>query len=111
MKRFDAAHPMWNRILGVLYLPLVFFCYLGLMAGERAIGEPNPLIAAACYVLGYGLFGTALTTYPALIFSGKSFAKGKRLAGHLLRWYPLWMIAVLALLYELLMLLSAFFTM
>ena len=24
MKKFDAAHPMWNRILGVVYLPLVF---------------------------------------------------------------------------------------
>lgn len=108
MERFDAAHPMWNRILAVVYLPLVFFCYLGLMAGERAIGEPNSVIAAACYVLGYGLFGISLTTYPALIFSGKSFAKGKRLAGHLLRWYPVWMIAVVVLFYELLMRLSAF---
>ena len=108
MKKLGAAHPVWNRILGVVYLPLVFFCYIGLMAGERAIGELNPLIAAACYILGYGLFGISLTTYPALIFSSKCFSKGKRTAGHLLRWYPVWMIVVLVLIYELLICLSSF---
>ena len=41
MKSFNAANPWWNRILGVVYLPLVFFCYLGLMAGERTISETN----------------------------------------------------------------------
>ena len=95
MKKLDAAHPMWNRILGVVYLPVVFFCYLGLMAGERAIDETNMLIVAGCNIVGYGLFTVALTTYPALFFSGRSFARGNRLAGHLLRWYPLWMIPVI----------------
>lgn len=87
-------------------MPLVFFCYLGLMAGERAIGETDPLIAAACYLLGHGLFRIALTTYPALIFSGKCFGKGKRTAGHLLRWYPVWMIPVVVLVYEVLLFLA-----
>ena len=96
MKKLDAAHPMWNRILGILYIPLVFFCYLGGMAGERAIGETNPWIITACHTVGYGLFTVFLTTYPALYFSGRCFQKGKRLAGHLLRWYPV--LAVPALL-------------
>jgi hypothetical protein len=106
MKSFNAANPWWNRILGVVYLPLVFFCYLGLMAGERTISETNLLIIAACHILAYGLFGISLTTYPALIFSGRCFVKGKRLWGHLLRWYPLWMIPAVAFVYEVLMLLA-----
>ena len=106
MKKLDAAHPVRNRILGVVYVPLVFVCYLGLMAGERAIGETNLLIVVACYLVAYGLFTVALTTYPALIFSGRCFAKGKRLWGHLLRWYPLWMIPAVAFVYEVLMLLA-----
>ena len=89
---------MWNRILGVLYVPLVFFCYLGGMAGERAIRETNLWIVAACHILGCGLFTVALATYPALYFSGRCFQKGKRLAGHLLRWYPVLAVpAILAL--------------
>ena len=106
MKKLDAAHPMWNWILGVVYLPVVFFCYLGLMAGERAIDETNMLIVAGCNIVGYGLFTVALTTYPALIFSGKCFAKGKRFAGHLLRWYPVWMIPAVAFVHEVLLLLA-----
>ena len=106
MKKFDAAHPLWNRILAVVYLPLVFLCYLGLMAGERAIGETNLLIIISSYLLAHGLFGVALTTYPALILSGKCFAKGKRLWGHLLRWYPVWMAAVLAFVGDFLLYLS-----
>ena len=106
MKKLDAAHPVWNRILGVVYVPLVFVCYLGLMAGERAIGETNLLIVVACYLVAYGLFTVALTTYPALIFSGKCFAKGKRLWGHLLRWYPVWMVAVLAFIGDILLFLA-----
>ena len=106
MKRFDAAHPMWNWILGIVYLPLVCFCYLGLMAGERAVRETDFLIILACYLLGYGLFTVSLTTYPALIFSGKCFAKGKRFAGHLLRWYPVWMIPAVAFVHEVLLLLA-----
>ena len=105
MKKFDAAHPMWNRILGVLYVPLVLFCYLGLMAGEGAIGETDPLILAACYIPAYGLFTVSLTTYPALIFSSKCFEKGKRLAGHLLRWYPVLAFLALCFLTDLLWLL------
>ena len=106
MKKLDAANPWWNRILGVVYLPLVIFCYLGLMAGERAIGETNLLIVVASYLLGYGLFTVFLTTYPALIFSGKCFAKGKRLWGHLLRWYPVWMVVLLAFIGDLLLYLA-----
>ena len=93
---------MWNRILGVLYVPLVFFCYLGGMAGERAIGETNPWIITSCHVVGCGLFTVALATYPALIFSGRCFQKGNRLAGHLLRWYPLLAVPALLALGELL---------
>ena len=106
MKKFDAAHPMWNRILGIVYLPLVFFCYLGLMAGERAVRETDSLIILACYLLGYGLFTVFLTTYPALIFSSKCFAKGKRRWGHLLRWYPVWMTALLMFVGDLLLFLA-----
>ena len=106
MKKYDAAHPMWNRILGVVYLPVVFFCYLGLMAGERAIGETNVLIIAGCYIVAYGLFTVALTTYPALVFSGRSFDRGNRIAGHLLRWYPLWMILVIVLIGDTLLILG-----
>ena len=106
MKSFNAANPWCNRILGIVYLPLVFFCYLGLMAGERAVRETDFLIILACYLLGYGLFTVSLTTYPALIFSGRCFAKGKLLWGHLLRWYPLWMIPAVAFVYEVLMLLA-----
>ena len=106
MKKRNAAHPVWNWILGIVYLPLVLFCYLGLMAGERTIGETNLLIVIACYILAYGLFAISLTTYPALFFSGRCFAKGKRLWGHLLRWYPLWMIPVVAFVHEVLMLLA-----
>ena len=98
MTRFDAAHPMWNRILALVYAPLVFFCYIGLMAGERAIGETNPWIVASCHTVGRGLFSVFLTTYPALYFSGKCFEKGRRIAGHLLRWYPVLAVpAILAL--------------
>lgn len=39
MKKFDAAHPVWNRILGVVYLPLVFVCSLGGMMGEAVMYE------------------------------------------------------------------------
>lgn len=106
MKRFDAAHPMWNRILGVLYAPLVLFCFLGHMAGERAIGETNLLIVAACDILAYGLPIIALTTHPALIRSGKCFETGKRVAGHLLRWYPVLAVPVLACIAELLFFLA-----
>ena len=106
MKKLDAANPWWNRILGVVYLPLVFFCWLGLMAGERAVRETDLLIVIACHLLGCGLFAVSLTTYPALIFSGKCFAKGKRLWGHLLRWYPVWMVALVAFVYEILMFLA-----
>ena len=106
MKSFNAANPWWNRILGIVYLPLVFFCYLGLMAGERAVRETDLLIVIACYLLAYGLFTVSLTTYPALIFSGKCFAKGKRLWGHLLRWYPVGMVALVAFVYEILMFLA-----
>lgn len=102
MKRFDAAHPMWNRILALVYAPLVFFCYLGGMAGEQAIRETNLLIVAACHILGCGLFTVALATYPALIFSGRCFQKGNRLAGHLLRWFPVLAVTALFTLGELL---------
>lgn len=102
MKRTDAAHPMWNRILALVYAPLVFFCYLGGMAGERAIGETNLLIVAACHILGCGLFTVALATYPALYFSGRCFQKGSRLAGHLLRWFPVLAVPALFALGELL---------
>lgn len=106
MKKIDWTHPRWNRILAFVYAPLVFFCYIGGMAGERAIGETNLLIVAACHILGSGLFTVSLATYPALILSGKCFEKGRTLPGHLLRWFPVLTIPALCFLADLLFFLA-----
>ncbi len=43
MKRLDIWGIVFNIVLGVLYIPFSFFCFLLLMASEATIGATNPI--------------------------------------------------------------------
>ena len=65
MKKIDKISTIFNIVLGVLYVPLSFFCLLLQMASDGTVGATNPL-----YIQMNRIFCMAVLTVPFFCVAG-----------------------------------------